>query len=159
MRALIAGVLTLTIGSAHAAPESLSQLGWLAGCWRAAGAEAGSVEQWMAPVGGTMLGMSRTVKGGKTVAHEFLQIRESEPGKLAFIAMPSGQPTATFAALETSTNHVVFENLAHDFPQRVIYRRDGDAILNARIEGTMKGKAKGIDFPMRRTSCAVDAPS
>lgn len=153
MRALAAAVLTLSIGSAQAAPDALAQLGWLAGCWRAAGAEAGSGEQWMAPAGGTMLGMSRTVKGGKTVAHEFLQIRQNEPGKLAFIAMPSGQPTATFAALELSADHVVFENPAHDFPQRVIYRRDGDATLNARIEGTLKGKPKAIDFPIQRTSC------
>lgn len=153
MRALSAAVLALSVGSAHAAPDALAQLGWLAGCWRAAGAEAGSVEQWMAPAGGTMLGMSRTVKGGKTVAHEFLQIRESAPGKLAFIAMPSGQPAASFGVLELSAHHVVFENPAHDFPQRVIYRRDGDAILNARIEGMIKGKSKTIDFPMRRTRC------
>ncbi|MBZ2206800.1 DUF6265 family protein [Massilia sp. R798] len=153
MRALIAGVLTCAIGAAQAGPGTLAQLGWLQGCWRAAGAEAGSGEHWMAPAGGTMLGMSRTVKGGKTVAHEFLQIRDSEPGKLAFIAMPSGQPTASFAALELSGNHVVFENRAHDFPQRVIYRRDGDANLTARIEGTLNGTPKAIDFPMQRSGC------
>lgn len=100
-----------------------------------------------------MLGLSRTVKGGKTVAHEFMQIRETAPGKLAYIAMPSGQATTTFALVQASANHAVFEDPAHDFPQRVIYRRDGDTILNARIEGTLNGKAKGIDFPMQRTSC------
>lgn len=67
--------------------------------------------------------------------------------------MPSGQATATFAMVEVSASHAVFEHAAHDFPQRVIYRRDGEAILNARIEGTVNGKAKGIDFPMQRTRC------
>ncbi|MGH8854313.1 MAG: hypothetical protein ACREWI_08545 [Telluria sp.] len=43
----------------------------------------------------------------------------------------------------------MFENPAHDFPQRIIYRRVGDTGLHARIEG----KGKGIDFPMRRTAC------
>ena len=82
-----------------------------------------------------------------------MQIRETAPGKLAFIAMPSGQATATFALLQVSDTHVVFENLAHDFPHRVIYRRDGDAKLDARIEGVIKGKPKAVDFPMQRSSC------
>ena len=150
---LLAAALALSTGAALAAPDPVAQVAWLQGCWRATGAEAGSVEQWTAPAGGTMLGLSRTVKGGKTVAHEFLQIRETAPGKLAYIAMPSGQATTSFALVQASANHAVFEDPAHDFPQRVIYRRDGDAVLNARIEGTLNGKAKGIDFPMQRTSC------
>lgn len=152
-RTMPAGLLALWASAAFAAPGQVAQLAWLQGCWRAPDAEAGSVEQWTAPAGGTMLGLSRTVKGGKTVAHEFLQIRETAPGKLAYIAMPSGQATTTFGLAEASASHVVFENAAHDFPQRVIYRRDGDSILNARIEGTVNGKAKGIDFQMQRTSC------
>lgn len=150
---LLAAALIFSSGAALAAPEPVSQLAWLQGCWRATGDEAGSLEQWTAPAGGTMLGLSRTVKGGKTVAHEFLQIRETAPGKLAYIAMPSGQATTTFALVQASASHAVFEDPAHDFPQRVIYRLDGDAILNARIEGTIDGKPKAIDFPMQRTSC------
>lgn len=150
---VLAAALALCAGAAFAAPDPVEQVAWLQGCWRPTGAEGGSVEQWTAPAGGTMLGLSRTVKGGKTVAHEFLQIRETAPGKLAYIAIPSGQATTTFALVQASANHAVFENPAHDFPQRVIYRRDGETILNARIEATVNGKAKGIDFPMRRTSC------
>ena len=150
---VMATALALSAGAAFAAPDPVEQVAWLQGCWRATCSEGGSVEQWTAPAGGTMLGLSRTVKGGRTVAHEFLQIRETAPGKLAYIAMPSGQATATFALVQASANHAVFEDPAHDFPQRVIYRRDGEAILNARIEGSVNGKAKGIDFPMQRTSC------
>jgi hypothetical protein len=153
MRPLMGAALMLAAGAAFAAPEPVTQLAWLQGCWRAAGAEAGSGEQWTAPAGGTILGLSRTVKGGKTVAHEFMQIRETTPGKLAFIAMPSGQATTTFALVQSSDTHVVFENLAHDFPHRVIYRHDGGAKLDARIEGEIKGKPKAVDFPMQRTSC------
>jgi hypothetical protein len=45
---------------------------------------------------------------------------------------------------------VVFENLSHDFPQRVIYRRNADSSITARIEGTVNGEARGRDFPYRR---------
>ena len=33
---------------------------------------------------------------------------------------------------------VIFENLEHDFPQRIIYRREGDRLI-ARIEGEVNG--------------------
>ena len=140
---------------AHAAPaDPFAGLGWLQGCWvpDPASAEAGSVETWTGAAGGTMLGMSRTVKGGRTSEFEFVQIREVEPGKLAYIAQPSGRPPTTFPMARSSDSEFVFENTAHDFPQRVIYRRDGAKLL-ARIEGTMKGKLRGIDFPMKRSSC------
>ena len=40
-------------------------------------------------------------------------------------------------------------NLAHDFPQRVIYRRDGER-LAARIEGTVGGQARGKEWVFQR---------
>ena len=38
-----------------------------------------------------MLGLGRTVKGGKTVEHEFMQIRHAADGKLIYVALPSRQ--------------------------------------------------------------------
>ena len=96
-----------------------------------------------------MLRVSRTVRQGRTVEYEFIRIAQGADGKLAFTAQPSGQPQATFPLLRHDADSFVFENLAHDFPQRVIYRRAGATGLHARIEG----KGKGIDFPMSRTPC------
>ena len=39
----------------------------------------------------------------------------------------------------------MFENLAHEFPQRIIYSRDGET-LTARIEGMMDGKLEGMEW-------------
>ena len=136
--------------AAQAAP--FDKLGWMQGCWKVTGAEDGTVEQWTSPAGGAMLGMSRTVKGGKMVEFEFVQIREVTPGQLAYIAQPSGQPKTTFPLARQEGATFIFEDLAHDFPQRIIYRPDGEGLV-ARIEGMSKGKLKGIDFPMQRISC------
>jgi uncharacterized protein DUF6265 len=132
---------------------SVSDLSWLAGCWVPVDGEAGSGEQWMAPAGGALLGVGRTVKNGRTVEHEFMQIREVEPGKIVFIAHPSGQSEASFPLAKASEREVVFENLVHDFPQRVIYKLDGDGILRASIEGLSKGQIKTIEFPMKKVDC------
>lgn len=131
----------------------LASLSWLSGCWAAEGGETGSVEHWLPPAGGTMLGLSRTVKKGKTVEHEFLQIRANAEGRLVYIALPFGQKEATFTLASTSEGAVTFENPQHDFPQRVSYRLLPGLRLVARIEGLRNGVLRGIDFPMKRAPC------
>jgi len=132
---------------------SISSVAWLAGCWRAEKREAGSGEQWLPPAGGTMLGVGRTVKNGKTVEFEFMQLRLNDAGKLVFIALPSGQKEVTFVATAVSTNSVTFENPQHDFPQRVRYSLQPDGRLDVRIEGMLSGVLRGEDFPLKRTPC------
>ena len=151
MRVLIAAAAMFAYSAVMAQDMTAEKLGWMAGCWAASGGETGSGEQWMAPAGGTLIGMSRTVKNGKTVAWEAVQIRDVE-GRLAYVAKPHNQPEAAFKLASLDGQQAVFENPQHDFPQRIIYKRDGDRLL-ARIEGTMKGKTKGIDFPLQKTPC------
>lgn len=153
LKTMLACAAALSLAAPAGAAQALAALSWMQGCWQAAGAEAGSGEQWTAAAGGTMLGMSRTVKAGKTVEFEFMQIRETGPGKLVFMAQPAGRPPTTFALVRQNGSEFVFENLGHDFPQRVLYRRDGERALAARIEGMSKGKLTGIDFPMSRVAC------
>lgn len=145
---------------AQAPAGGLERLGWLSGCWAresSARAEAGSGEQWMAPAGGSMLGVSRTIRGGRTVEHEFMQLRKAADGRLAYIAKPSGQAEASFPLLSQGETEAVFENLQHDFPRRIIYRLPPEGRLLARIEGLRGTALRGIDFPMRRVAC--DAPA
>lgn len=144
--------------SSHAALAQVSSpvesMSWLTGCWAAEGGEPGSGEHWTAPAGGTMLGLSRTVKGGKTVAFEFMQIRVNSEGRLVYIALPSGQSETTFVVTAQSEGTTTFENLAHDFPQRIIYsQQPQQQRLVARIEGSRAGRFRAIEFPMRRMPC------
>lgn len=149
---LCATAATATEVAPVAEPVAIEKLAWLSGCWASVGREAGSGENWMVPAGGTMFGTSRTVKNGKTVAYEFLAIREVEPGVLGYVAKPSGQEGATFRLVSASATEVLFENPGHDFPQRIRYRLV-ESRLEARIEGTIDGRERGIDFPMERTNC------
>jgi hypothetical protein len=137
----------------RAQEQQVSALAWLAGCWAADPGEAGSGEQWLPPAGGTMLGVGRTVKNGRTVAHEFMQIRTDQQGRLVFIALPSGQREASFAATSLTENSVSFENPQHDFPQRIRYAAMPGDRLAARIEGMRNGALRGVDFPMKRVAC------
>ena len=139
--------------SVSAAPTaSVEDLAWLKGCWRSAGEGRQTTEHWLSPAGGAILGISQTIAAGKTVEFEFMRIAQEENGDIFFIATPSGQKETRFKLVKFGAGEAVFENPAHDFPQRVIYRRDGDSLLG-RIEGLSKGKGRAVDFPLRRVPC------
>lgn len=132
---------------------SAADVGWLAGCWEFSRNGRHVVEQWSRAEGGTLVGVSRTVAGGKTVEYEFLLIRENA-GALDYVAKPSRQAEATFRSMRVSGDEVVFENPAHDFPQRIAYQRKADGSVLAAIEGSVNGQPRRIEFPYVRAPCA-----
>ncbi len=150
---VIAFVVFSTNSAQNATAGTIADLAWLQGCWGSiTPGERKATEHWIKPEGGTMLGLSRTIAGGKTVAFEFMRIVQEDDGEIYFIAKPSGQTEARFQLIKSTNREAIFENPAHDFPQRIIYRREGDSLLG-RIEGLNNGMSKAIDFPMGRTSC------
>jgi len=146
------GVLAAAPSRASAPTDGIATLAWLAGCWEQRTGARVTQEQWMAPAGGVMLGLNRTVVGDTTRAWEYLAIEERD-GRLVYTAKPSGQAETSFTSALVSDTLVRFENPAHDFPQRIIYQRIGNDSLLARIEGPRGGEIQGIDFPMRRVAC------
>lgn len=58
--------------------------------------------------------------------------------------------TTHFKLISTKENSFVFENAAHDFPQRIVYQPQGKDKLIAWIEGKMNGKERKIDFAYHR---------
>jgi hypothetical protein len=126
----------------------------MAGCWEQKDGARGRFgwEQWMRPAGRTMIGMSRTVRNGKTTGFEYMRIVEDDSG-VSFISKPAENSEETaFKLVRYAAAEAVFENPAHDFPQRIIYRLEKGNLF-ARIEGTNNGKPMGIDFPMIRAKC------
>ena len=102
-----------------------------------------------------MLAISRTVRDSKTIGFEYLRITETGGESLILVAAPSGQNPTRFSLLSLTDNEVVFENPAHDFPQRIIYRLGNGGTLLGRIEGESDGRNKVVDFPMTRIDCAT----
>jgi len=101
------------------------------------------------------MGLGRTTRGDTLVEYEFVRIYE-DGDTLVYAAAPSGQPPAEFRAAPPHGAELVFENLAHDFPQRVRYRRAGPDSLIASIEGVRGGQLRTVTFAYRRVTCATD---
>ena len=120
----------------------------MAGDWQSERGQARTDEHWTRPAGGTMLGMGRTVAGERTVEFEFLRIEKRADG-IFYVAQPGGGPSTDFKLVALEKQRAVFENLLHDFPQRIIYKKNADGSLLARIEGDVGGKLKAVEFPYR----------
>lgn len=143
MRLLIlATALGWMLGPAdQTAKPTLNDLAWMAGSWAGTSSRGIEMEEhWTAPKGNSMIGVHRDVGKGRTILFEFLRI-EHQGDQIVYLSMPNGRSPATaFPLKEMSGTRVVFENPTHDFPQRIVYWKDGND-LKARIEGTMNGKA------------------
>lgn len=134
----------------QATPE-IRDLGWLAGHWGpdAASKTVASEEHWIAPAGGMMLAVSRTIVGGKVVAFEFLRIETRIDG-LYYVAQPGGKPPVAFKLTKSTQDSAVFENAAHDHPKIITYRLDGPAGLLATLEGDDGAQHKKQEFRFER---------
>ena len=130
-----------------AAPgQDVQSLAWLAGSWSGVTKGVTMEETWSSPDGGGLVGMHKDSKGGRMVAFEFFRIAPGDSGGVCYFASPGGRPATRFCAIELGQARVVFENLEHDFPQRVLYWLEPDGRLHARIEGTIGGKPAAEDW-------------
>ena len=158
MKKFIASVFVFVFACSAVAqtkPAKLTDLSWLAGCWQSSKPDTGYLlsEQWMKAEGGMMIGMGRTVRGGKAADWEFMRI-EQVGDSLTFFAKPRANKEETpFKLARMSDSEVVFEDPVHDFPQRVTYRLTKAGSLAPSIAGVINGKLKTIDFPMQRVEC------
>jgi hypothetical protein len=151
MRAIFMTLTVAPLLALHAQGARIEHASWLTGCWELTNGPRRVIERWSAPSAGIMTGASRTTVNNVPRESEKLRLFVASD-TLVYEAMPSGQTLTLFKAKMVSDRALVFENLAHDFPQRIGYERTGDALL-AWIEGTRSGQPRRIEFPYRRAAC------
>lgn len=130
------------------AAADVAKLSWMAGAWSHEKDGVVTRETWLAPMDGAMAGVGQTNRPGRRPFIEHVKIT-AEPAGATFTAMLPGQPPTPFVLLPGKAGEAVFENKAHDYPQRVIYRRCG-ADLCAAVEGEVKGKLQREEWRYTR---------
>jgi hypothetical protein len=123
MKTVLAASLALFIPALAAADD----LAWIEGHWRSESEGRVSEEIWTNGDGGLYLGVNRTLSDGAARGFEFLRILETAEGAV-YCAQPGGNEAVCFERVSTRENSVTFENPDHDFPQRISYARDGNAL-------------------------------
>src|SRR5437867_3346555 len=125
------GAALLAWVAMSAAAQEVEKLGWMAGTWVQKQALDTVQESWLGPQGGVMVAVNLTQDQKRGTSFEFLRIA-SKDGRPVYFASPQGRTPVEFPLTEMTENSVVFENKAHDFPQRIVYAREGNDVLVAR---------------------------
>ena len=146
MRIMAAVLSVLLVAASPAA--TVDDLGWLAGDWASEADGRWTEESWAPARGGVMLGVSRSGRGEALREFEFIRIAAGEDGAISYIAMPQGGAPVAFALVRHDTASATFENPAHDYPQRIVYARDGDT-LTATISAIDGSKARSWTYRRR----------
>lgn len=123
---------------------------WLEGTWKINTGKGVIVEKWKIVNDSTLAGNSFFVKEGKdTIPQETIEL-SFRNGGWSYIPTAIGQNNnqpVEFKIIFQKGTEFIAENPAHDFPQRIAYRRIKDQLF-ASVEGRRSGKygKQNFDF-------------
>lgn len=138
--------LVLTTQTSNA--QTLDDLSWIGGYWTSSENGMTMEELWTTPSAGIMLGLHRDVFPNGRASFEYIRIVQIDD-EVHYVASPGGGPSTSFKLKEVSESKAIFENLEHDFPQRIIYSLTDDS-LTARIED--ESGEKGMQWTWNKTT-------
>lgn len=138
-------------------PQAEPDLSWMSGYWLDCSNGREASETWSDPRAGLMVGSAVTVSRNGRPSFEVSHIGMTPQG-FAYVAQPGGAPPTVFVMTENEGSRAVFSNPENDFPQRVIYWRDGE-VLRARIEGDINGQMQSMEWRFDRAELNARCPA
>lgn len=160
MAGALVGQMAGQMGAAPGKPASADDLSWLAGYWLTCEGGREVSETWSDARSGQLVGHGVTIStksGAAKSGFEMFRIAGSGD-QLTYFAQPEGIAPVPFRATEVGPDHAVFSNPDNDFPQRILYRRAGDA-LTARIEGEINGQTRDLEWRYLKSELNSHCPS
>lgn len=133
--------------------DALDALAFMAGCWRGEFGEGAALEEYYStPTPNLIVGVSRFLRNGRAVQHEFSRITADSTG-VALLPFPGGRMSEhAFRLTHSEAGSALFEAPEHDFPKRIRYTHAADGSLTARIDGG-EGSARVQEWRMLPVAC------
>jgi hypothetical protein len=131
--------------------NKLDTISWFIGSWQQEDSGNVFTEAWSRQNDSVWVGTGQLVTVlGDTAFSEALQLVNIHD-TLWYVPtignQNNGQPVR-FMEKEITDTSIVFENLSHDFPQRIIYIRENQNEILARVEGMVNGRLKTEEFAL-----------
>lgn len=126
---------------------------WLIGSWENKSTEGTLSENWKKVNDSTYHGQSYFIKGNDTIHFETIQLQQKGE-ELTYTATVKGQnddKAVPFKLTQTTEKELIFENLKHDYPQKITYTQITADSLVATISGMQQGKPSEEQYPMKKT--------
>jgi len=138
--------ITINLISCQTSPKNdMQRLGWILVKWQSNNEEGSLFEEWTNQGDTAYAGHAYALsEDGDTTFSERAVIKSSSEGIIYSVTV-NAESTTDFLLVDFQ-DQAVFENMAHDYPQRIIYRSKGSDSLLARIEGMVDGVEQSEDF-------------
>lgn len=143
-------VAIFVFGACNKPEADISSFEWMEGKWVGKYDTVPIFEQWKPREGKIMKGRGGVLSGKDTVFSEMISI-EQRGSDLFYIAIVGhNRQPAEFKFTGYKNDTAVFENPAHDFPQRVLYYKKPDGSVYAAVDGKYKGKYVKEEFDYKK---------
>jgi hypothetical protein len=128
----------------------------LQGCWQGHRADGTRIdERYALAADGSLVGkVVETAPDGSVAFFEDLSISAAADG-IRYHPRPNGEPRAVSFKLATwDAGHAAFVAPEHDFPQQILFRRDG-AALATEVSGVERGVTKRDAYRSEPVACSA----
>lgn len=146
MKNIILIVLLFT-GIENTFSQKTNDFKWLTGSWEIKTPQGIVLEKWTIKNDSTLTGQSYFIAGKDSMPQEKIELKFRK-GHWFYHPVLNGQNetnSTSFAIIYSKNEEFISENPAHDFPQRISYRKI-DGKLYASIEGKNKDKYMKQNF-------------
>ncbi|MFV8379679.1 DUF6265 family protein [Flavobacterium sp. LB3R33] len=132
--------------------EKIKAASWLLGNWENKAVDGTLTEYWDKVNDSTFQAQSYFIKEKDTVHFESIVLQQKGEN-LTYTATVKGQNNDKPVAFKLTTatdKQVSFENLKHDYPQKISYTQITPDSLVAKISGIQQGKPSSEQFSMKK---------
>lgn len=148
----IACLISCQNNSANKHFDKLEKMTWLLGSWEQKLPDGTLVEIWEKQNDSTYNGRSYFIKGKDTIHTESIVLNQVKE-QLFYIPTVTGQNNdepVTFKLTSNTENVFTFENSAHDYPQKIMYKKVASDRLIAVTSGKQQGRQSQESYPMKK---------
>lgn len=132
--------------------NKINPANWLIGSWENNSEQGNLSESWKKQNDSTFIGQSYFIKGKDTLHHESI-VLDQKGDDFFYTTTVKGQnndQAIRFKMTSATAKQLVFENLKHDYPQKIVYNKITKDSLVAKISGIQQGKPSTESFPMKK---------
>ena len=128
----------------------LEKMNWLIGNWEQTLPDGTLKETWTKQNDSTFSGDSYFINTKDTVHFESIKLVQTaeELNYIATVVGQNNEEPVAFKLTSDADNTFTFENLAHDYPQKISYKKVSETNLIATISGKQQGKDSKESYPM-----------
>ena len=132
--------------------RAIEKAAWLVGNWENRSPEGSLSEIWTKENDSVYHGQSYFIKSKDTLHFETISL--TQVGDAVFytptVVGQNGDKPVPFKMTAITDKQMVFENPAHDYPQKIVYKKISSDRLIATISGKQQGKQTQESYPMAK---------